>query len=82
MVHSGHGQFWPRPFLGKVVLGMVVLGTVGAVLVASLPVSPPQGAGLHARILAVLSGGRPSRYISGDSMSSLLYIWPLYIHGA
>jgi hypothetical protein len=25
---------------------------------------------------------RPSIYISGDSMSSLLYIWPLYIHGA
>jgi hypothetical protein len=24
----------------------------------------------------------PSRYISGDSMSSLLYIWPLYIRGA
>jgi hypothetical protein len=25
---------------------------------------------------------QPSRSISGDSMSSLLYIWPLYIHGA
>jgi hypothetical protein len=23
-----------------------------------------------------------SRYISGDSLSSLLNIWPLYIHGA
>jgi hypothetical protein len=25
---------------------------------------------------------QPSRCISGDSMSALLYIWPLYIHGA